>query len=469
MSRVITLPAYDWKPRKDQKETWDALMSPDITTVVINAHRRWGKDELCLHSTAIHSMQRVGSRLYALPQYAQARRSIYEGLNARTGRTRINDCFPAEIIKKRDDKGMMLQMINDATVQLVGSDQPDSLVGAGIVEYVASEAALSNPAAFSLIRPMLLETGGRSTHISSPRGRNGFYKLYHSHKDNPKSFVATLSAEDTGVFTAAQLKAERHEYIQEHGVAMGNALFEQEYLASWDAAVIGGVWTAELSKLKKANRFGPCAYDPRYPVDTSWDLGVGDPTCILFWQNVGSETRLIDAYQSNDTGLEHYASVLADRGYFYGDHWGPHDIQNREWGTGTSRMDQAARLGVKFKRVPNTPKNDQLSMGSQLIGRMIINNTPDLDSGEAACGYALECFEEYHFKYDEVKKITSTTPVHNWASHMCDAMMTYACAKARDTGFARPSQPEINQHSSTMPRLSAIMARNGRQSGGLWG
>lgn len=132
-------------------------------------------------------------------------------------------------------------------------------------------------------------------------------------------------------------------------------------------------------------------------------------------------------------------------------------------------MEQAARLGLHFKRVPNTPKNDQLSLGSQLINRMIINNTPDLDSGESICGYALECFEEYAFEYDEARKVSSTKPVHNWASHCCDSMMTYAVAKARDTGFARPQNAEIQQHGSTYPRVSAIMAQRSKPTTSMWG
>jgi phage terminase large subunit len=449
--------------------TWNAMMNPKINTVVCAAHRRFGKDELALQATTIAAMQRTGSYLYALPQYSQARKALWAGINARTGRTRIDDAVPPDIIKKKDDKSMLVELVNGSTIQLVGSDQPDSLVGAGIVGYVASEAALSNPAAFSFIRPMLLETNGWSMHISSPRGKNSFYKLMEAHRNNHNSFITTLSANDTGVFTPAQLKQERHEYIQEHGVAMGAALFEQEYLCSFEAARIGGVWTAELIKLKKQGRYGPCQYDPRYPVDTSWDLGVRDPTVILFWQNVGTETRLIDIYESTDNGLEHYAQALSDKGYYYGDHWGPHDIQNREWGTGTSRMEQAARLGINFKRVPNTPKDDQISLGSQLINRLIINSTPDLDSGEATCERAIECFEEYHYEYDEVRKVASNKPVHNWASHCCDALMTYACAKARDVGFARPQMPEILQHGSTYPRVSDIMRRQTKQTGSMWG
>ena len=414
-------------------------------------------------------MQRVGSYLISFPLFSQARKALWQGVNARTGRTRIDDAFPPEIISKKDDKSMHLTLVNGSTIQLVGSDQPDNLVGSGVVGLVMSEAALSNPAAFSFLAPMLVETGGFSYHISTPRGKNHFYRLLEASRNDPEAFVAELSAEDTGVFTKEQLSKARHGLIQEHGVAMGNALYEQEYLCSFSSARIGGVWTAELAKLKKDGRYGPCSYDPRYPVDTSWDLGVADDTVICWWQNVGSETRLIDVYKSNANGLEHYVKVLADKGYLYGDHWGPHDIANREWGTGTSRLEQAARLGLHFKRVPNTPKNDQLSLGSQLINRMIINNTPDLDSGESICGYALECFEEYSFQYDETRKVSSTKPEHNWASHCCDSMMTYAVAKARDTGFARPQNAEIQQHGSTYPRVSDILRRQNKPTTSMWG
>jgi hypothetical protein len=444
-------------------------MSPDIDTVVVNAHRRWGKDELCLHATAIHSMQRVGSYLTCLPQYSQARKALWQGVNARTGRTRVSDAFPPEVISKKDDKSMLIETLSKSTIQLVGSDQPDSLVGGGIVGLVMSEAALSNPAAFSFLRPMLVETKGRSAHISSPRGRNHFYKLYNAHKDNPRSFVTTLSAEDTGVFTAAQLKAERHAYVQEHGVAMGEALFFQEYYASWDAAIVGGVWTAELAKLKKAGRYAPCQYDPRYPVATAWDLGVADPTCILFMQEVGSEVRLIDYYESNNTGLEHYVKVLQDKGYLYSVHIGPHDIANREWGTGTSRIEQAARLGLHFKRANNTPKSDQIALGSQLINRMVINSSVNLDTGDEACARPLECFEQYHFEYDELNKVASGRPKHDWSSHMCDALMTYAIYNARNVSFARPSESVVPRLDPVMPRLSSIMAQRNRPSGAIWG
>lgn len=105
--------------------------------------------------------------------------------------------------------------------------------------------------------------------------------MVENNRDNPRAFVQVLSASDTGVFTQEQLAIERHNFIQEHGAVLGNALFNQEYLTSLRASTIGAVWGPEIQELKDTNRAGNCGYDPRYPVHTSWDLGVGDDTVIL--------------------------------------------------------------------------------------------------------------------------------------------------------------------------------------------
>ncbi len=40
--------------------------------------------------------------------------------------------------------------------------------------------------------------------------------------------------------------------------------------------------------------------------------------------------------------------VLKDRGYTYGDHWGPHDIENREFGSDAKSRKELAREGYEI-------------------------------------------------------------------------------------------------------------------------
>jgi hypothetical protein len=200
-------------------------------------------------------------------------------------------------------------------------------------------------------------------------------------------------------------------------------------------------------------------------------LGISDTSCYLFFQDVGTETRLIDVYASNDNGLEHYVQMLADKGYNYsgGTHWAPHDANHRELISGTSRQSQAARLGLKWQVVPAISKTDQIALACQLINRLVVNSTIDLDTGEAKCQYAMDMMDQYHYKFDSVRKINSNAPAHDFSSHFCDALMLYAVAKAGSTGFARPTNTPILQQDRPYPRMSAIMARNNNRPAGLWG
>jgi phage terminase large subunit len=468
MSKTIQVPREGWRPRSDQMPIWEALVSGK-STVVVNACRRFGKDELMLNWMAVAAMQRVGSYLYMMPEYSAVRRTLYTGVNPRTGRARAFDAFIPEIIAKTDEKGMMLTLINGSTVQFVGSDTHSSFIGSSVVGVVMSEAALADPAAYAFLRPILKESKGWFAAISTPRGKNWFYDLYNTHLDNPKSFTTTISAADSEAFTKEQLKEERHDYIQMYGSAQGNSLFAQEYMASWEASNLGAVFGAEITKLKADGRYGLCAYDPRYLVDTSCDLGISDATTYLFFQNVGTETRLIDVYEASDNGLEHYVQMLADKKYRYGSHFAPHDAQHRELISGTSRLSQAARLGLKWQVVPAIPKQDQIALGCQLMNRLVINRTPDLDTGEPACAYALEALSHYQFKYDSVRKIMSKTPIHDWSSHLADAFMLYAVAKAKDVGFARAENNPLHTDDRQYGRLSSIMASRSKPTSSMWG
>ncbi len=173
---VITLP-LDWAPRPDQRALWDYLESGGKRAVMV-AHRRWGKDEVGLHFAAVAALQRPGNYWHMLPQYGQARRVIWEAVNPRTGRRRIDEAFPQEIRRRTIDGEMLIELANGSTWQLVGSDNFDSLVGSPPVGIVFSEYALADPMAWAYFRPILAENGGWALFIYTPRGRNHGKTLY---------------------------------------------------------------------------------------------------------------------------------------------------------------------------------------------------------------------------------------------------------------------------------------------------
>jgi hypothetical protein len=109
------------------------------------AHRRWGKDEIALMAASELAHKRVGSYWHCLPEYSQARKAIWTAVNPHTGKRRIDEAFPLGVCQTRNEQEMFVRFKNGSTWQLVGSDNYNSLVGAGVAGVTFSEWALCNP------------------------------------------------------------------------------------------------------------------------------------------------------------------------------------------------------------------------------------------------------------------------------------------------------------------------------------
>ena len=60
---------------------------------------------------------------------------------------------------------------------------------------------------------------------------------------------------------------------------------------------------------------------------------------IWFIQLHLKEIRVIDYFEASGEGLDYYIDLLNKKGYKYGDHYAPHDIQVRELMSGKSRLE----------------------------------------------------------------------------------------------------------------------------------
>lgn len=373
-------------------------------------HRRAGKDKSLINLVAKKMMERVGAYYYFFPTYAQGKKILWEGAD-RQG-FRFLDHIPKELRKRTDNGEMLIELKNGSIFRVVGTDKVDSIVGTNPVGCVFSEYALQNPSAWSFIRPILQENGGWAVFNYTPRGDNHGRTLYEAALNRPEWQVHLLTAKDTTVFTEEQLEQERRELIEEHGEAEGQALFEQEYMCSFDAPVIGSYYGSLMRQAEDDGRVTSVPYDPLVPVDTWWDLGVGDSTAIGFIQQVGNEIRAIDYYEASGEGLPHYASVLNSKGYAYGRHIAPHDIQVRELGSGRSRLEAAREHGINFTIAPRQPIEDGINATRLLLPRIWWDKEKTEQWRSA--------LKNYHKVYDETKRVYRNTPDHDWSSHAAD-------------------------------------------------
>ena len=415
----------NWVPRPDQRPLWD-YMELGGTRAVEVAHRRWGKDDVCLHYTATAALQRIGQYWHMLPQQNQCRKAIWGAINPRTGKRRIDEAFPPEIRDgKPNDTEMLIRLVNGSTWQVTGSDAYNALVGSPPIGIVFSEYALSDPRSWAYLAPILEENRGWSVFISTSRGNNHLKRLLDYGRTATGWFTQILKADQTPVFNAEQLERIQGEYIATFGMEMGEALFLQEYFCSFEGAVLGAYYSRQMAQARKDGRITRVPWAAGMEVMTFWDLGVDDSTSIWFVQQIGREYRFIDYYESTGMGMGHYAKILKEKPYVYGGHWMPHDADNREMGGGEharTKKQIAEDLGVKPVHIVHRPRNNEIVlMGIESCRNVLSQCWFD----EVKCNQGISCLEGYHAQYDEEKKVLAVRPEHDWTSHGADALRTF--------------------------------------------
>ena len=382
------------------------------------AHRRWGKDEVSLHRTAVAMHEEVGTYWHMLPEAAQARKAIWDAVNPRTGRRRIDEAFPKELRATTRDQEMFIRFKNGSTWQVLGSDNYDSFVGSPPRGVVFSEWSLAKPDGWNYVRPILLENGGWAIFIWTPRGRNHATRAFEARELDPNWFTRRLPATVTKVFTPEQLEQEKKELISEaESEVEGIARFNTEYLVDFDAAAPGAYYAEQMTKAQLEKRIGLVPYDPAFPVDTAWDLGIDDYTAIWFFQRIGPKRfNFIDFYEAGDLGLDSIVEqAFKPKPYKkYGMHYLPHDVMVRELGAGgRTRKETLISLGIRPIRVGVARNPEERVNASRRL-------LPYAYFDQENCGAGLDHLKQYRKRWNTQLKVF-TGPLHDEHSHGADA------------------------------------------------
>jgi len=224
---------------------------------------------------------------------------------------------------------------------------------------------------------------------------------------------------------------------------------KQEYPSTpeeaFEQTIEGAYFANEMALLRKGGRITEVPWEPALPVNTFWDIGMNDDMVLWFHQqSAGGAHRLIDYYANSGEGFDHYAAVLAKRGYNYGKHYLPHDVSIRELGAnGRSRKESLELLRVKpivpVKRATNLDVIlDQINQTRAFLKNCWIDST--------TCADGIKALDSYRKQWDEKLGTWKKGPLHNWASHPCDSLRTGVVGYKKDIEYT---------HEDTMPEVVA--------------
>jgi len=413
---IIKLNQY--KPRPYQLPIIDAIENKGYKRVLAIMPRRAGKDVTAFNLMIRAALKKIGVYYYIFPTYAQAKKVIWDAIN--NDGLKFLDYIPKELVESTNGQEMKIRFKNGSLIQLVGSDNIDSLVGTNPIGLVFSEYALQDPRAYQFLRPILLANNGWALFLSTPRGKNHMWELYNIAKNSPDWFAYKLTVDDTRHISIREIEKDRAEGL------MSDDLIQQEYYTSFELGVEGAYYAKYLDRMRLKGQIGQVPWESSFKVHTAWDLGTRDNTSIIFFQAIGATVRIIDCYEKNKEGLEYYVKILNGKPYNYGRHIFPHDIKVLELGSGITRVEKLRQLGIKATIADNYSVVDGIEACRSAFSKIWID--------EISCSVLIKALENYRQEYDAKRKVYKDYPLHDINSHFADSFR-YLCIslpKVRD-------------------------------------
>jgi hypothetical protein len=367
--------------------------------------RRFGKDLSMLHQTIKMAHERVGTYYHVLPNHKQARKVLWDAID-NDGRRIMHTAVPKEIRASTNETEMKISLKNGSLWQLVGGDYYDSLMGSNPVGLVFSEAALTDPRAWSFFRPILAANGGWASFISTPRGYNWFWDMLQTARSDPSWDWSHLTSYETGHITQDALEAERRE--------MPDELFRQEYLCDFSAANVGAIFGRWIEEAEKEGRIGMIEPWADGDIWVSSDIGYRDKAAFWWWRVERGGFSLIDYDEASGLDAEEWLDRLkthprANKLLL------PHDARAKTFQSRHSVVEQFLKGDVadEVRVNPVRKKADSIAAGRKVLSRCRFD--------AFKCQEGLAALRNYHFRYDDEQRIFSSEPDHDWSSHAADA------------------------------------------------
>lgn len=403
---------------------------------VLVCHRRFGKTVMVINEMIDQGLrcQRKNPQFaYVAPTYGAAKRIAWEYFKDYTKNipgVTVNEA-ELRIDVHRPGRGDRIRFM------LLGAENPGSLRGIYLDGVILDEFAECQPEVWSqVIRPALSDRKGWAIFIGTPKGRNHFYNIYHDTLNLKGWFHAIYKASETDVIDEEELEAAK--------ATMSEEEYLQEYECSWSAAMLGAYYAKELARINEKGRlYASVPFDPALPVETFWDLGIGDSTAIWFAQLFNNEVRWIDYEEYSGIGLPDIIKKVKEKPYTYGDYLNlPHDAAARDLSTGRTRQETIESLGFRCYVHPRQSVEDGINAARLLIARSIFD--------KENCARGIECLLNYQRKWDSKNQTFQNRPLHNWASHGADAFRVAGVAvedTAPDSPFAKKQLPAYADNS----------------------
>lgn len=280
------------------------------------------------------------------------------------------------------------------------------------------------------------------------RGEGGFRFHFFPWWEDP-NYIAnpdhvTITAEDEEYFAKLAFEhgiklseAQKAWWVEQENLLGGDMKRENPATAeeAFEQAIEGAYFARQLAHADKHGHIGRFPYDPRYPVNTFWDLGRNDMTTIWIHQEINERNRFIGYYENSGEHISHYARYLREFQGRYECQWGvhhwPHDGDREDLFLEDGRLAEAEKhdIGNGQKMRPDIVPRTRNKIEAVEAARA---RFPSCDFDTTGCALGIKRLRHYRKEWDEAREVWRDRPRHDENSHGADGFMTFA------TGYSKP-------------------------------
>lgn len=204
---------------------------------------------------------------------------------------------------------------------------------------------------------------------------------------------------------------------------------KREYPATpkeaFEQALEGAIYSSEIANAYKHRRIGQFPIDPRFPVNTFWDLGRshGNATAIWLEQDIQGQPRMVGYYEKEgewiDQHLRNLKDWALDKQVSFGKHYMPHDGDRELIWLPEGTLGVMGRMGFNPAIVERTPAIWESIMVTR-------RRFPLLQFDAEGCKEGLARLKQYRKEWDESRSVWRDHPYHGPESNGADALRTWA-------------------------------------------
>ena len=233
------------KPHAGQREVID----DPARFKVLDAGRRWGKTKIGAKMMLDAARSKDNQLIWwVAPTYKVVKRGYRQVLRQIPKELLTHDPPPETNFDA--GRSVILQLKNGSTIEFYSAERPGGMLGEGVDFAVLDEAATMPSAVWEqIVRPTMMDTGGKALLISTPRGRNWFYRRYLAGQDpnNPE-------------WSSWKFPSHTNPYLEDGEIEsiiseLPQVLVDQEILAEFIAAG-SNVFAVEPQVIQKAKILG---------------------------------------------------------------------------------------------------------------------------------------------------------------------------------------------------------------------